>query len=119
MSANIKAIPAAISIVALFGFILCSLWMLEGCGTTGQRNTFNTLYSVGHATDSAVSAYFDGVVHRQFKTNGVPKVAAMYGVFQAEFRLALVAANFNSNAPPTAAIIVDAATIFQTIQEVK
>lgn len=92
-------------------FFLSALFLI-GCAT---RTAYNTLATVGYTVDSAVSAYFDGVVKGSFPTNGVPKVSLAYNLFQADYRVALKIAQYNTNAIAPPNILVDQQNVLNTI----
>ena len=66
------------------------------CKPTQQRITYNTLYSVGSAVNSAYAAYNDAVVQNKATFNA--SVAKAYNDFQAAFAVAVQAAQLNVNA---------------------
>ncbi len=82
---------------------------------TAQRVTYNTLASIGSATDAAVKGYFDAVVHGTVKTNGVPAVAKAYSNFQLAFGTALVLANNDTNAVVSSGVATASAAVTAAI----
>lgn len=90
-------LPACIALVAL----LVVTWLPSGCVTAPA---YKSLYVVGHATDGAVRAYFDGVAAGKLSTNHVPRVSRLYNRFQAAYSRALEAAERNPQAPAEAEV---------------
>jgi len=94
--------------LAPFLALLCLLW---ACANPA----FSSLYSVGHATDSAYKVYLDMVVAGQIKTNGVPKVSALYNTFQVNYRVALELVQFNTKAAPDTNVVASATKVITAI----
>lgn len=92
---------------------------MTGCSTSQQRQTINTLYSVGQTTDAAYKSYLDLVVAGKVPTNSVPGVSARYAEFQQAFSAAIVLSTLNTNAPPTPAVTAAAANLTSAIAVAK
>ena len=97
-------------LVSAFCFLL-----LTGCASL-RNASYQTLYGVGHATQTALDAYLDLVVTQKISDRDLPKVAAAWGQFQTTYHLALVLAQLNPQAPVTGDVVAAQATVLQTIQ---
>lgn len=85
------------------------------CKPTQQRITYNTLYSVGSAVNSAYAAYNDAVV--QGKAIFSPNVAKAYNDFQAAFAVAVQAAQLNPQAIAPQNIVDLSNAVFAAIKQ--
>jgi hypothetical protein len=88
------------TIAALF----IALALLVG-GCKGNKTAYDSLYTVGHLTDSSYSSYLSLVVTGKAPTNGVPAVSKAYMDFQIAFQAALAVAQFNTNAMATPSLL--------------
>lgn len=79
--------------------------LIFGCSTAQRRTAYNSLATVGLTTDAAMKSYLDLVIQGQISTNSVPVVARDYQIFQGAFNLAVITAQFNTNAIASAEII--------------
>lgn len=103
----------------LVGIIAISAVLLvEGCTSTQQRTTANTLQSLEAGATQAVASYYDGVLKGVISTNDVPKVAHAYNDFQAAYALAVVTAQNNTNALAPAALVQEATALGNLITTV-
>lgn len=91
----------------------------EGCTTSQQRVVFNTLYSVEHATTASVDSYDSMLVSGLVSTNTAPTVARAYNNFQAAFKLALDAAQYNTNALASPALVKESQDVITLINQIK
>ncbi len=109
-----KLILKLLLAVALCGAV--SVPIVTGCKTaSAQTTTYRTLASIGSATDTAVKAYFDGVVHGTIKTNGVPGVARAYSNFQLAYSAAIIMAKSDTNAVASAGLASSSAAVTAAI----
>lgn len=117
MRNRITALVAAVSLL----FATCTLVFVPvtGCSTSQQRQSINTLASVGQATDAAVKTYLDQVLAGKVKTNSVPSVMARYTEFQMAYNAALTLATLNTNAPPDPGTVAAAANVKSAINVAK
>lgn len=96
-----RRVPSSMVVQSFGGFNLLLLvlaLLFSGCASSPA---YKTLYAVGHATDAAIGAYYDGVVRGLIRTNGVPEISRKYKRFQAAYSLALDVAQFNPKVKPT------------------
>jgi ABC-type phosphate/phosphonate transport system permease subunit len=91
----------------------------SGCSTTQQRQTFNTVYSVGRTVDTAYKSYLDLVIAGALQTNGVPDIARQYSAFQTAFGAAVLVVTLNTNAPAPPELITAAANLTMQIEAAK
>lgn len=96
---------------------LIALLFLTACAT--NRVVYNTLAGIKVTTDSAVSGYYDLVVHGQAKTNGVPAVSQAYNAFETTWTLAVQVASFNTNAPVPQVVSDASVKVLTTIATAK
>jgi hypothetical protein len=92
-----------------------SIVLIQGCTTSQQTIAYNTLYSVEHGVVSAYDGYLDTVVAGTTSTNGLHRVSVAYNTFQASFKIALDAAQFNTNALAPLNLQVEAADVINLI----
>lgn len=83
----------ALSII--FGFAAITN---TGCKTSQQRISYNTLYSVQTVTVGAFDGYVAQVIKGNIPTNSLPQVSRKFNIFQASYRVALDAVQYNTNA---------------------
>lgn len=93
--------------------------LLIGCTTSQQTTAFNTIYSVEKGTTAAFDGYISTVLDGTTSTNGLPRVASVYNVFQAGVKDALSAVQFNTNALAPASLIIESKDVINTIAAVK
>lgn len=108
-------------ILALCAILLCGAFVvstLPGC-QTAQKVVYTTLYSAEKATVSAYDSYLDLVIAGKVPTNDVPTISREFNAFQASMQAAIVAANFNTNAPVSPQLISASQAIIVDIQTAK
>ncbi len=86
-----------------------------GCTTTQTRVTYNSLFSVGTAVNSAYAAYNDQVVAG--KATFSPNVAKAYNDFQSVFNVAVTAASTNPNAIAPQNVVDSANAVYAAIKQ--
>lgn len=92
---------------------------IAGCNTTQQKAAYNTLYSLEQTTTAAVDSYDTLVLQGKVPTNGVPAVSRAYNDFQAAFRVALDAVQFNTNAIAPPNLVVESQDVINLITTLK
>jgi hypothetical protein len=90
-----------------------------GCSSTQQRQTVNTLFTVGQGVDAAYKSYLDLVVAGKIPTNDVPAISQRYQQFQQVFSAAIAASALSTNAPPSPLVAAQAAQVTQAIDIAK
>lgn len=90
-------------------------WTGMTCSQSQQRATYNTLYSVGTAVNSAYAAYNDQVVAGKatFSVN----VAKAYNDFQSAYNVAVTAAASNPNAIAPQNVVDLANAVYAAIKQ--
>jgi hypothetical protein len=100
------------------GFAL-TLLFTEGCSTTQQTATANTIASLQATTKAAYDAYIICVARGDCSTNGVPQVAAQYNKFQGGALVAISIAQNSTNSFAPSALSDQAATVLNLISQFK
>lgn len=100
--------------LSLLAFPVASV-TFTACTTTQQRITYNSLYSVGTAVNSAYAGYMDQVVAG--KATFSPTVAKAYGDFQAGFNVAVVTAQNDPKAIAPQNVIDLANAVYAAIKQ--
>jgi hypothetical protein len=112
-----------LALAACLGIIIAPLFIgslaITGCTTTQQQTTYNTLYTVEHATVTAYDGYVGLVVGGTLPTNGVPRVSKAFNTFQASFLVALDAAQYNTNALAPSSLVVESQDVINLIANIK
>lgn len=90
-------------------------WTGMSCKPSQQRITYNSLYSVGSAVNSAYAAYMDQVVAGRAAFNAT--VAQRYNEFQGAFNVAVVAAQNNPQAIAPQNIVDLSNAVFAAIKQ--
>jgi hypothetical protein len=98
--------------------LFISLALLVG-GCKANKTAYDSLYTVGHVTDSSYSSYLSLVVAGKAPTNGVPVVSKAYVDFQTAFQAALAIAQFNTNAVATPSLMEASAKVINEINRSK
>ncbi len=100
----------------ILSLCLASFPLVTGmtCSTSQQRVTYNTLYTVGQAVNSAYSAYMDQVVAGKATFNVA--VANAYNQFQVAFAIAVQSAQ-TLNAPAPASLTDLANAVYAAIKQ--
>lgn len=88
--------------------------LIVGCASQ-SRTVYNTLASVQATTMQAYDVYLDQVVKGQVKTNGVPAVSRVFNDFQLTWSAAVAAAQWNTNAVATPAVVTASGNVTTTI----
>jgi len=89
--------------------------VMTGCTISQQRVTYNSLYSVGQAVNSAYAGYNDQVVAG--KATFSPNVAKDYNDFQAALSVATQAAQMNPNAIAPQNVVDLANAVYAAIKQ--
>ena len=92
-------------------------WTGMTCTNKQQRVTYNTLYSVGSAVNTAYAAYNDKVV--QGSATFSPNVGKAYNDFQSSLNVAVTAAQNNLNAIAPQNVIDLANAVYAAISQFK
>jgi hypothetical protein len=103
-------IIAALVAVCFLGSVI-----ITGCTAPQQQVTFNTLYTVEHATVSAYDGYIELVIAGTVPTNGVPVVSKAFNAFQQSFLIALDVAQFNTNAIAPPSLVMESQNVINII----
>jgi len=102
---------SALGLVALLAFAACT--------TSARRTMYNSLASVGYATQAAYDGYLALVVRQTISSKNVTTVSKAYDSFQAVYSSAVAAAQFATNAPATAPVIEASTKVFSEINRAK
>lgn len=107
----------SIAAVSLLAFCLCFplVALQQGCATTTQTTTYNTLAATGQLVNGAFTAYMDLVVKGKVPTNSVPTMASAYNDFQQVYGAALTLAQYNPNAVAPSNVVASANTLVSKI----
>lgn len=104
-------------------FLICSLLLLSlmfaGCTSSQQTNTYKTLYGLEVATSAAYDAYSTEIIAGKVATNDLPKVSHAFDYFQSGMRLAVDAAQSNSNALAPSSLVIESQDIINIISTIK
>lgn len=91
----------------------------NGCSTSQQRQSINTIRSTADAVNTAYAGYLDLVIRGDLKTNDVPRVSEAYNAFQLAFSAAITVATVSSNSPPSPELANAASQALLTIQSAR
>lgn len=80
---------------------LALVLLIVGCGTTAQRQAYNSLATTGVTVSTAYESYLDLVLHGKVPTNDVPKITASYRQFYALYQAACETAQWATNLTAT------------------
>lgn len=91
-------------LIAILGALAFALMpvMITGCAQTAKQVAYKSIYSVQKATVASYQAYLGEVINGTVSTNHVPEVSKRFNEFQAATLVAVSAAQWNTNAPPSA-----------------
>lgn len=90
-------------------------WTGMTCTSSQQKVTYNTLYSVGLAVNSAYAAYNDKVVAGTATFN--PSVGKVYNDFQSAYGVAVTAASLNTAAVAPQNVVDLANSVYAAIKQ--
>ena len=96
--------------------MLFAVAMLGACAT---KAAYNTLYSLEHSTVAAYDTFSYGVIHGQWKTNGVPQVSKDYDQFQIGMRAAVEIAQYDKSQLAPSNVVHLATVVLHSIAEAK
>ena len=85
----------------------------------GRKAAYDTLYTIGKTTDSAMKSYVDLVVKKKISTNSVPAVTATYNKYQLVYRMALTVATNDVTAPAPVNVVSESATFIKLVTDTK
>lgn len=108
-----------VSLLMLTFTALPLLPIVTGCNTTQQKQTVNTLFTIGKSVNVTYAGYMDLVVEGKVSTNSVPKVAKAYNTFQGAFNAAVSMVAGNTNAVPPQSVYDAQAALLQAIAQAK
>jgi hypothetical protein len=80
------------------GVSVFNLTILSGCKTSQQRIAYNTLHSVQTVTVGAYDGYIAAIISKKIPGDDLPAISRKFDTFQAAFRVALDAVQYNTNA---------------------
>lgn len=108
--------------------ILLALGLLAvinmGCTTNQQKIAYNSLYTTEKTTTTTFDVYVSQGIRASatgptMLTNNLPAIARAYNLFQAGFKIALDAAQYNTNALAPASLQVESTDILNMINQAK
>jgi hypothetical protein len=88
----------AVCITVALTFGTLTLVSTPGCTTSQQTTTYNTLFSLEKSVTAAYSVYVDLVIAGKAPAANLASISQKYNLFQASFKVAADAAQFNVNA---------------------
>lgn len=114
-----KSLLASLLLLCSFAALPLLPVVTTGCNTTQQKQTVNTLFTLGKTVNMTYAGYMDLVVAGRVSTNSVPKVAKAYNTFQDAFNAAVTVVAGNTNAVPPQSVYDAQAALVQAIASAK
>lgn len=100
-------------------FTLILLFLLCVALSCATRGTYNTIAATHAAVKSSYDGYMDSVIRGETRTNDVPIISKGFNLFLSAERVAIDAAQGNTNGPVTADMAAKAGALITDINTKK